>query len=543
MTESQKKTFKVELPDIAQSRISATGEIGVGKYVDKLLYAMYEEDQSEVVETGFAFDSDGDGSFEVTLSMARNKKYDVLFFAYNTENSAFDINNNYAFLNDLKALKLKSILKANQEQYDAFIGSLDSEKIDAATTSVTLYRPFAQVNVATTAADLRNAMALESKVTHSAFVINGAPNTLNVFDGSVSGTEYLVYSAAKILEDYSNIECPYHEIASVNGVDFYGLAMAYVLAGKQTRTYDTSVIFFDEKGRSDLEVCSMPVQANYRTNVLGTFLTQKKYYDIVVDAGFGTSSSVSPLFKNEVSSLDELLYAIQNAEDNVPTLITITADMSRALSMNSRTLDDGPISIGQRKHIILDLNEHTFSSESTATDKNYDMFDVRGTLTVRNGTVTTKHSGENMGWNHSTNVFNVTDGGVLNLINVTAKNLGGSDMAFVAHLNNWGEVTLNVENSTLESTYIPVRVFNSGPDMNFVTIKNTELNGKYCFWVHNYIGAGDSVGSEETLRFNMHGNGNKYVYTGKAPILYGFANPLYFDAMGNPLVFDAEVLE
>ena len=203
---------------------------------------------------------------------------------------------------------------------------------------------------------------------------------------------------------------------------------------------------------------------------------------------------------------------------------------------NDITLDaDNTIAVAKGKTWNLDLNGKTITAESDEASGNRNIFDANGaTLTIKNGTIEYTHVGTNMGWNSSTNLFNITAGGVLNLEGVTAKNLGGSDMAFVAHLNNWGEATLNVERCTLESTYIPVRVFNSGYDMNNVTIKNSTLKGKYCFWVHNYKAAGDSVGDDSTLNFDILNGTNTFVPAeGKAPILYGFNNPIYYDTCGN----------
>ena len=193
-----------------------------------------------------------------------------------------------------------------------------------------------------------------------------------------------------------------------------------------------------------------------------------------------------------------------------------------------------PFTLANGKTLTLDLNGKTVAGSSSATGKNYDMIDVRGTLTVKNGTITAEFKGENMGWNNSTNVFNVTAGGVLNLNGVTAKNLGGSDMGFVAHLNNWGEVTLNVENSTLESNYVAVRVFNSGNDMNNVTIKNSTLQGgNYAFWVHNYTAAdfgGDAdkaAHQQSLLNLDIFDNGNTFIGKNDTPIRYGMTDAVY----------------
>lgn len=172
------------------------------------------------------------------------------------------------------------------------------------------------------------------------------------------------------------------------------------------------------------------------------------------------------------------------------------ANSSRAITNTSKhivlsedvQLDaDDTIMVAKGTSYHLDLNGHTIEGTSNLTGANRNMFDVRGELKVSNGALTFVHEGANMGWNNSTNIFNVTDGGVLVLEEVQAENLGGSDMAFVAHLNNWGEVTLEVNNSQLTSTYCAVRVFNSGYDMNNVTITNSTLAGSnMAFWVHNY---------------------------------------------------------
>ena len=188
------------------------------------------------------------------------------------------------------------------------------------------------------------------------------------------------------------------------------------------------------------------------------------------------------------------------------------------------------------KTLELDLNGKTVSGKTFGNTNPQDLFLVKGNLTVKNGTITAEHIGANMGWGGQGTIFNITAGGVVTLNDVTATHLGGTDMNFVAHLNNWGTASLYVENSTLEATYIAVRVFNSGPDMNNVSINNTTLKGKYCFWVHNYNAAGDNCGygggTDATLNFDIFNGTNTFEYTSKAPVLYGFNNPIYFDADG-----------
>ena len=200
---------------------------------------------------------------------------------------------------------------------------------------------------------------------------------------------------------------------------------------------------------------------------------------------------------------------------------------------------DNTVTVAKGESLTINLNGKTLTGTSDQTGSNRNMFNANGgTITVKNGTIKYEHVGTNMGWNCSTNIFNVTAGGVLNIDGVTASNLGGSDMAFVAHLNNWGEVTLNVTNSTLKATYVAVRVFNSGSDMNNVTIKNSTLEGaKYAFWVHNFTKADfesyDAAKVEGRLNFDL--SGNKYVST-VAPFRLGMTNSVVADEDGNYLV-------
>ena len=237
----------------------------------------------------------------------------------------------------------------------------------------------------------------------------------------------------------------------------------------------------------------------------------------------GVALVSSPAALQEAIESDEVATVILSGDINLAELLSRAADPS--------------LKVKAGKELTLDLNGKKLSATSTQTGKNYDMIDVRGNLTVKNGAIEYKHEGENMGWGASTNIFNVTAGGVLNLEGVTAKNLGGSDMGFVAHLNNWGEVTLNAENCTLESNYVAVRVFNSGYDMNNVTIKNSTLKGvSAAFWVHNYTVAdfGTEAKAESQkalLNFNIYNQDNTFSPDVNG-IRYGFTNSIRTDAYG-----------
>ena len=222
-------------------------------------------------------------------------------------------------------------------------------------------------------------------------------------------------------------------------------------------------------------------------------------------------SSISYVF---VDTADELAAAIQNGD---------IAILVKDIEVDA----DNTITVPAGVEAYLDLNGYKISATADKTG-NQELFLVKGNLTVKNGSLELVAK-NNQGWGAMATIFDITAGGVLNLDGVTT-NTTGTDMSFAAHLNNWGTATLNVKNSTLKSSYIAVRAFNSGYDMNNITIEDSTLEGKYCFWVHNYTAEGKD---DSTLNVNIYGNGNTFVNSGKAPVLYGFDNSIYYDANGN----------
>lgn len=223
----------------------------------------------------------------------------------------------------------------------------------------------------------------------------------------------------------------------------------------------------------------------------------------------------------------------------------ITAGGKIALIDDIKMDADATITVASGKKVDLNLNTNTIAGVSDVAGRtNREMFLVKGEMNVCNGTITIDHTGEDMEWDAMTTIFDVTGGGVLNVKDALIENLGGTAMTFAVHLNNWGEVTLNAENTTFKAPYTAVRVFNSGFDMNNVSFKECVLHGdSRAFWVHNYIGDLDSKKhSDDAIKARLNIdliNGTNEITNGTPenpknnPIRYGFASATYYDALGN----------
>ena len=253
-------------------------------------------------------------------------------------------------------------------------------------------------------------------------------------------------------------------------------------------------------------------------------------------------------YDEEVFTEDVTDYANDfiNAFNN-DTGYTLPADI---IVKQSLTLPEG-------KSFELDLNGKTISAINSISDKNNDgkltsadnvvFIDVRGTLTVKNGTMTLKHTGDNYGWNACTELFYVGYNGTLNVVDATIENLGGSDMAYCIDMVNATNTTVNVNNSTLKSTYIPFRVFNNGSGMNNVTINNSTLEGvSRAFWVHIYsnVDNGGKGVKSATLNLDIYGNGNTFIASDPNRIIeFGFDDEINFNAEGEQIVYSAARLK
>lgn len=532
-------TYTIEAPGTLQTKAIADGS-----NVNELIYEVWLTDANGTTDLSNAqklyqatAEMHYDGSVNkatVTLDLVNDQHYTVLFWAQVAEADAYVTNE----LTAVTYTKGADEYAANDESLAAFYAVDFVNDGIAANPTVYLKRPFAQVNLCTLnskdaaqVAGNYNIALVNSKMT-----LDAVPTTFNVATKEVK--DYV-----KMEFDYAGVPSGEDKMIEVNGQDYYYAGMNYVFAGANlVLTYDIQTSLNGSTNLANINntIYEVPVKENYRTNIVGNLLTSKTDYEIIVDADFNDKE----LDGGKFGFIDGQKYVkIENAQefneafadDNVDIII-LSEDVVLTETL-TRAATDYTLTIASGKTLTIDLNGKKLSSTSTQTGKNYNMFDVRGTLTVKNGTMEYEHVGENMGWGASTNLFNVTAGGVLNLEGVTAKNLGGSDMGFVAHLNNWGEVTLNVENCTLESNYVPVRVFNSGYDMNNVTIKNSTLNGvSAAFWVHNYTA--EDFGSEAKaeaqkayLNLNIYNQGNTFSPDVNG-IRYGFTNSVRSDAKG-----------
>lgn len=304
--------------------VSATRAISDGSLVDKLVYEVYDGngallgtmDKTETV----AF------PYSLSLPLAKGQDYTILFWAQDSDCKAYNTD-------DLKNVVVDYTTDAtnNDETRDAFYAAVNvhvtggPQKVD-----VVLNRPFAQVNVAVPQAEWQRAINAGVNVSQSSVVFTQeVAKKIDLSTGKVSEYTSVEYKAKAIPT----------EKLTVNNEDYVYLSMSYILVGKEKSMVNNATFTFNSNVNAvTLSVPNLPVQRNYRTNVLGTFLVDYVDFNIVVDPIYNTPDEVYP-----DTDIENLQYAAKNGGEvtltgNVQLTDPIIVKKNMIVNLNGKTI-------------------------------------------------------------------------------------------------------------------------------------------------------------------------------------------------------------
>ncbi len=286
-----------------------TRAISDGLSAKKLVYAVYNANGG-LISTIAGADANGqivnESAFSegltdnVTITLAKGQTYTVVFWAQNKDCKAYTTT-------DLKNVKVSyDGGMNNDESRDAFFRAETFTVSGNKEIDVTLKRPFAQINVGVTNADWEAAVASGVTIKTSKVVIKNAATTINLLDGTVSGETKVIYDFATIPAGFESAEN-----LTVGSNTYKYLSMSYILTGADKSVLeDLQFTFKPESGNEivfDEGLGNVPVQRNWRTNIIGTLLTGNITFNITIDPIYAGDYNY-PEFKTiaEGVSLDEV---------------------------------------------------------------------------------------------------------------------------------------------------------------------------------------------------------------------------------------------
>lgn len=303
-------SFTVQLPNELQSRA-----FGDGQSAKELSYVVYEADQSTPLP--IVKNADGtlstvgkatfpEGALETTVNidLPRGKKYDIIFFAKNaSENSPYTLDENQQTF-EVDYTKMT----ASSEDYDAFVRALEDFSITGPTsTTVTLYRPFAQLNIGTTdlevalngKMDIDN-MTVTTTDVYTKFDFLGGSDGMGKIMEASKVTEPVTFTAARPTgETFPYVQTP--------AIDY--LTMQYLLVPTQKSLIDVT-FRVAQTDYQTLSFTNVPVQRNHRTNIWGALLTSPAEFNVVINPMFDDPDYNNGDYSN-IMNINDFTDAIQ----------------------------------------------------------------------------------------------------------------------------------------------------------------------------------------------------------------------------------------
>ena len=213
---------------------------------------------------------------EISIDLVKGQKYNLIFWAQNAGCGAYS-------WTDLKKVNVDySKFKDDQKDvYDAFYAVMENVEGDGKPKTVRLYRPFSQVNFC----------AAELKTTLGPITLSG--NTVTVSEvattfvtrtglGENPAKNVTFGTAADFVED---------KTIEVDSKTYHWVAMNYLLVpsssvDKPSVNVTVTADFATDFGTVTHNVPNVPIQRNYRTNIVGDIFTAGAKLNIIVDPGF-----------------------------------------------------------------------------------------------------------------------------------------------------------------------------------------------------------------------------------------------------------------
>lgn len=268
-------TFTVDVPESGPQ----TRAIGDGTQATHLFYAVYDLENNLLTEKN----ETADYPHTVSISLAKDQEYQIAFWAQ-------DPNCNAYTTTDLKIITIDYNGLNNDESRDAFYHSQEF-KVDGSTIPVTLTRPFAQLNVGT--ADYAKATTSGLEIKFSEVTIKQAASKINLLTGETSEPVDVEFAYNEIPSET--------EVLNVNSVSYRYLSMSYILVDNNNNKDNVTLEYkfsTEAKGAGKTVefksgLTEVPVQPNYRTNIVGNLLTESADFDISIDDDFEGDDNVT----------------------------------------------------------------------------------------------------------------------------------------------------------------------------------------------------------------------------------------------------------
>lgn len=266
-------TLSVEVPASLETKAIAKAE-----NANIVYYEVWNADWSKqlypVNNDALASEPVVDKKATVELTLVADQTYNFIFWAQNEACGAYDVN-------ELKKVKVNyDVISANgnEDVYDAYYAVKALTVTGPINETITLYRPFAQLNF--------GASKMESSFGNielgaTSVTVNSLATVFNTIAGV--GETPTTAPVTFVAEGLASTA----EKLVTNNSEYTWVTMDYMLMMDEKTTVDITADFVvKEIGTVNHSISSVPLQRNYRTNIVGDLFTTDAKLQIVIDPAF-----------------------------------------------------------------------------------------------------------------------------------------------------------------------------------------------------------------------------------------------------------------
>ena len=331
-------TFNVDVPGVEVSTKGLSDAASVNELVFDAFRSLNDTEPIEGLRQVVAVEN---GRATIQVKLIKGQNYRFVFWAQKANNGYYNTDN----LSNI-TVDYKNAL-ANDSSLDAFFAKEEVTNVqNPISKTIILKRPFAQVNYVTKEELSEGLYIKESQIT-----VKNALTSFNPLKNKLSGAKDVTFN-------YNAVPT---EKLLIGGIEYNYLATAFILAKNDNSKdiVDVEAKFKANKGYSvTVSTPGLPCQRNYRTNVIGNFMSVDGTYNVEIDSAF----------KGDLQS-DYVENALNSGQ-----VVTLTEDYS--LPEGS-----GGVAVFSGKTSVLNLNGKKF--ENRNGDKNNKAaLQVRGMLTI-----------------------------------------------------------------------------------------------------------------------------------------------------------------
>jgi hypothetical protein len=276
--ETVNTAFRVEIPSE-----EATKAVSEAENVDIVFYEVWDE---EFEQRLFPYEGSmpnlaqvHGGVAEIIIDLVKDQKFNLIFWAQNAS-----CKDEVYSWTDLKNINVdySKFTEDQKDVYDAFYAVEEDVMGDGQSRTIYLYRPFAQVNFC--ASEMSTPTLGPITLSGNTVTVSDVATRFNTLTG-------LGDAAVKDVSFSTGDALVSDETINVGGIDFSWVAMNYLLVpcpsvDKPAVNVTVSADFLTNFGTVHQTVLNVPIQRNYRTNIVGDLFSVGANLRIEVVPGF-----------------------------------------------------------------------------------------------------------------------------------------------------------------------------------------------------------------------------------------------------------------